>query len=181
MQIIHLKELIIKSILETHILKAYVTNKTELHIYANKIEKLDKYIDKKLEYNLVIYMMHCLSKQQLFLEKIEYCFYTFRLKDIVVIDDKYFFCINPELVIPIKNKNILTFFKLPKRENDFSSPELLAINSIPFKISYKTIYYSFGALAKYYLSNLYYEHTKLDWFIRRCMNINIEQRQILFI
>ena len=114
--------------------------------------------------------MHCLSKQQQNLEKIGYSFYTFRLKDIIVIDDKYFFCIGPELIMPINNKK-LTFYKPPRKEEaDFSSPELLAMNSIPFKISYKTIYYSFGALAIYCLGNpSTYEHTKLYWFIKRCI------------
>jgi hypothetical protein len=151
---------------------------------------------QKLDYNLVIYMMYCLSKQQQILEKIGYSFYTFRLKDIIVIDDKYFFCIGPELIMPINNKNkSLIFYKPPikeKKEESFSSPELLAMNSIPFKISYKTIYYSFGALAIYCLGNpSTYEHTKLYWFIKRCIGKECgkecskecqeEQRQLLFI
>jgi hypothetical protein len=140
---------------------------------------------KKLDYNLVIYMMHCLSKQQQNLEKMGYSFYTFRLKDIIVIDDKYFFCIGPELIMPINNKNVLIFYKPPKTDiHSFSSPELLAMNSIPFKISVKTIYYSFGALAIYCLGNpSTYEHTKLYWFIKRCIGEESgkEQRQLLFI
>lgn len=198
MQILHSTELIIKSILETCILKAYVENKTNLHIYADKIEKLSNY-NNKLDYNLVIYMMHCLSKQQLFLEKIGYSFYTFCLKDIVVIDDNFFFCINPELIMPI-NKNIITFYK-PPLKSEFSSSELVAITNIPFKLSYKTIYYSFGALAIYCLGeSSSYKNTKLYWFIRRCIgklenkelknkeienkeieNKEIEERQLLFI
>ena len=196
MKILYLTELIIKSILDTHILKAYCENKTELHIYTiNKIDTLDEFINNKNKnngqcYNLVIYMMHCLSKQQQILEKIGYSFYTFRLKDIIVIDDKYFFCIGPELIMPINNKKVLNFYKPPiKRETcSFDSPELLAMNSIPFKISYKTIYYSFGALAIYCLGNpSTYEHTKLYWFIKRCIGeeggkeCREEQRQLLFI
>ena len=204
MQIINSTELIIKSIIETGILKAYIENKTELHIYADKIEILSDFIDiskdfNKLDYNLVIYMMHCLSKQQLFLEKIGYSFYSFCLKDIVVIDDNYFFCINPELIMPInknKNQNIITFYK-PPIKSKFSSPELLAITNIPFKLSYKTIYYSFGALAIYCLGkSSSYKYTKLYWFIKRCIGIGeknkelenkelknkeIEERQLLFI
>ena len=220
MLIIHSTEIIIKSILETHILKAYTDNKIDLRIYANKMVSFCDFIgleeencgrqkknQKNLDYNLVIYMMHCLSKQQQNLEKMGYSFYTFRLKDIIVIDDKYFFCIGPELIMPINNKTFLTFYKPPRTENkkeenkeaeaDFSSPELLAMNSIPFKISVKTIYYSFGALAIYCLGNpSTYEHTKLYWFIKRCIGeegvgkecgkecgeeCQEEQRQLLFI
>ncbi len=178
MHILYLTELIIKSILETHILKAYCENKTELHIYANNIEKLSN--NNKMNYNLVIYMMHCLSKQQLFLEQMGYSFYNFCLKDIIVIDNKYFFCINSELIMPIK-KNMLLFYK-PPIKSEFSSPELLAITSIPFKLSYKTIYFSFGALAIYCLNCYEYSsHTKLDWFIKRCMNNSIKERKLLFI
>jgi len=196
MLIIHSTELIIKSILETHILKAYTDNKIDLRIYASKMvnfcdfmkEPVGSKKKQKLDYNLVIYMMHCLSKQQQILEKMGYSFYTFRLKDIIVIDDKYFFCIGPELIMPINNKKVLTFYKPPKIEEkkeekdiSFCSPELLAINSIPFKISVKTIYYSFGALAIYCLGNpSTYEHTKLYWFIKRCL-IEEELRQLLFI
>lgn len=207
MLIIHSTELIIKSILETHILKAYTDNKIDLRIYANKMVNFCDFMEdksvsskknQKLDYNLVIYMMHCLSKQQQILEKLGYSFYTFRLKDIIVIDDKYFFCIGPELIMPINNKNkSLIFYKPPKTDiQSFNSPELLAMNSIPFKISYKTIYYSFGALAIYCLGNpSTYEHTKLYWFIKRCIGKECgkecskecgkecqeEQRQLLFI
>ena len=133
--------------------------------------------------------MHCLSKQQQILEKIGYSFYTFRLKDIIVIDDKYFFCIGPELIMPINKNKVLNFYKPPKIDiYSFCSPELLAMNSIPFKISVKTIYYSFGALAIYCLGNpSTYEHTKLYWFIKRCIGeeggkeCREEQRQLLFI
>ena len=200
MLIIHSTEIIIKSILETHILKAYTDNKIDLRIYANKMVSFCDFIgleeencgrqkknQKNLDYNLVIYMMHCLSKQQQNLEKMGYSFYTFRLKDIIVIDDKYFFCIGPELIMPINNKTFLTFYKPPKKEEkeekdiSFCSPELLAMDSIPFKISVKTIYYSFGALAIYCLGNpSTYEHTKLYWFIKRCI-IEEELRQLLFI
>ena len=202
MLIIHSTELIIKSILETHILKAYTDNKIDLRIYASKMVSFCDFMEEncgckennsnkknqkkqKLDYNLVIYLMHCLSKQQQILEKIGYSFYTFRLKDIIVIDDKYFFCIGPELIMPINNKNkSLNFYKPPikeEKEKSFSSPELLAMNSIPFKISVKTIYYSFGALAIYCLGNpSTYEHTKLYWFIKRCI-IEEELRQLLFI
>ena len=193
MLIIHSTELIIKSILETHILKAYTDNKIDVRIYATKMVNFCDFMEEpvgskkkqKLDYNLVIYMMHCLSKQQQILEKLGYSFYTFRLKDIIVIDDKYFFCIGPELIMPINNKNkSLNFYKPPikeEKEKSFSSPELLAMNSIPFKISVKTIYYSFGALAIYCLGNpSTYEHTKLYWFIKRCI-IEEELRQLLFI
>jgi hypothetical protein len=200
MLIIHSTEIIIKSILDTHILKAYTDNKIDLRIYATKMVSFCDFIGleeenstgnseckknkkkQKLDYNLVIYMMHCLSKQQQNLEKMGYSFYTFRLKDIIVIDDKYFFCIGPELIMPINNKTFLTFYKPSKTDiQSFSSPELLAMNSIPFKISVKTIYYSFGALAIYCLGNpSTYEHTKLYWFIKRCI-IEKELRQLLFI
>lgn len=113
MLVIHSTEIIIKSILDTHILKAYTDNKIDLRIYANKMESFCDFMKEpvgskkkqKLDYNLVIYMMHCLSKQQQILEKLGYSFYTFRLKDIIVIDDKYFFCIGSELIMPINNKN----------------------------------------------------------------------------
>jgi hypothetical protein len=195
MLIIHSTELIIKSILETHILKAYTDNKIDLRIYATKMVNFCDFIgleeengngkkNKKkqnLDYNLVIYLMHCLSKQQQNLEKLGYSFYTFRLKDIIVIDDKYFFCIGTELIMPINKNNSLIFYKPPKTDISFCSPELLAMDSIPFKISVKTIYYSFGALAIYCLGNpSTYEHTKLYWFIKRCIGEE-ELRQLLFI
>ena len=180
MQIIHSSELIIQSILKTGILKAYSENKTELHIYTDKIRKLSP--ETKLNYNLVIYLMHCLSKQQHFLESIGYTFYTLCLNDILMIDNKYFFCIDPKLIMRIDKNKQLTFYK-PPLNSEFNSPELLAINSIPFKISYKIIYYSFGALAIYCLGKYLncYKYTKLYWFIQRCINSEIEQRQLLFI
>ena len=82
MLVIHSTEIIIKSILDTHILKAYTDNKIDLRIYATKMVNFCDFMEEpvgskkknkkkqKLDYNLVIYMMHCLSKQQQILEKI---------------------------------------------------------------------------------------------------------------
>jgi len=110
-----------------------------------------------MSYNTCIGMMYCLSKQQQMLEELDHSFYTFCLKDILVIDNTIFLCMNPELIMPINRGGHLTFYKAVDKamyqsyEPNFCSEELKNMMVLPFRITYKTCYSSLGDLAIYCL------------------------------
>ena len=191
------QEILIQSILKTRIL----TNAfTDVHFKQLNLNCYDDIGDLtkmgQFSYNLTIYMIHCLSSQQKELEKMGYSFYTFTKKDIIVVNGCYFFCINPDLIMQINKNKLLAFYK-PPAASLFSSPELQNKTSIPFKLTYKTIYYSIGILAIYCLNDLTdlndlteltdltdlteLKNTKLYWFVLRCIDKKEEERTLLLI
>ena len=190
------QEPLIQSILNTGILtNAFTDNQfTQLNLtFYTDVSDLTKCTKS---YNIILYMIHCLSSQQIHLQKMGYSFYTFTLKDIIVVNGCYFFCINPELIMPLKQNKYLTFYK-PPIQSPFSSPELVQNDTIPFKVTYKTIYYSIGILAIYCFHGckqveskqvertskdlLQIHNTKLYWFLLRCIDEKAEDRILLFL
>ena len=156
----------LKSIVNTKILvgSSIHLSTTSLSFYADSVKTLDTYLKererkvgaKKISYNSVIHLICCLSKQQQFLESNNLSFYCLHLNDIVVIDDTIFICINPELIKELstsaETKNI-TFYK-PFYRDGFCSPELISLNKLPATTSFKTFYYSLGALAVFCLYDI---------------------------
>jgi hypothetical protein len=184
------QQILIQSILKTKILNsAYTDSEFKTLYFYSGISGIEEK-EENMSYNLLLQMIYSLSLQQQHLEKLGYSFYTFTKKDIVIIDDIYFFCINPDLIMPINKNKLLVFYK-PPVSSQFSSIELKKNISIPFKITYKTIYYSIGVLAIYCLYKKEYvndltsldsiKYTKLYWFLLRCMNEKEERRQLLII
>lgn len=160
---------------------------------------LDTNDDYRLDYNTIIHMIWYLSKQQSFLEKNGYSLFTLSIDNILVINDSIFLCINPLFIKPIRN-NYITFYNPFSRVNGFYSPEILALNEIPSKISYKTFYYSLGALCIFCLFKVNILHndcyknekniisiltpiyqTKLYWLLLRILSIDPSKREILFV
>jgi hypothetical protein len=97
-----------------------------------------------------------------------------------------------------RNNNII--FNCPFMLPYFSSPELIAVNTLPTEVDYRASYYSLGALITFCLTNKYLFvgnevmretdiekalqpifYTKVYWFLKRCLTQKYEQRQILFI
>jgi hypothetical protein len=165
----------------------YINN--QLTIYANTCISLDKYDKTKYDkYSSTLFMINSLSNQQLFLERNGYTFYTFSEKDIIVINDTIFLCIQAEFVMKIKEDKTIHFYS-PFKKGKFSSPELMSIITIPNKLSYKTIYYSFATLALFYLYDSIdlklldssIKYTKLYWFLLKCLHLDINKRFLLYI
>ena len=160
-------------------------------------EYLSNICNFKMPYNTCIKMIDDLTKQIIYLKKKNYGFYGFNLNDILVIDDTFVFCCN-QFLLPLVNDHCI--FYSPIETPYFSNPEILGLTRLPSKIYYKCAYYSLGSLITFCLLNKYLlvgneiksveeivsilvplNNTKLNWFINRCLDINIHNRKLLLI
>ena len=71
------------------------------------------------------------------------CFYTFRLENIWRIGDKFVY-IDDVMEIDDADNIVITHFI--NKDDPLLSPELRLMERVPFRVHYKTIYYSFGKL-----------------------------------
>jgi hypothetical protein len=154
------------------------------------------------DYRKNVILVWNLIKQQEFLEKHGYSFYSFSPEEDIIWDNKNtFFIANPMRILPIKNKFI--HFDMPfDKRNLFCSPELLNVCSLPNAIHYKTIYYSIASFVIYNMLNKvvknsrsanYIEdietndildpikYTKLYWLLVKMLHDTPERRQCLFV
>ena len=122
--------------------------KPHFTFYANTVDKLDCLLrekEGKLSYKKVMDMVSSLAKQQLFLESRGKSFFSISSKDIYIIDKTKFICVNPNAIESLDRSMI--YLKKPFLKNEFSSPELNLVNSLPAQVFYKNWYYSLAALA----------------------------------
>jgi len=137
-----------------------------------------------------------------FLETHNLSLVTLDLQDVLNIHQKNCVFVNHDSILPItKEKQIVIDF--PVITNMFSSPELLSIQEIPSSISYKNIYYSIGAFILFVFLRKNIQlilleeddeetqkkklekelipifHTKIYWFLRRCLKKDPSKRVLL--
>jgi hypothetical protein len=147
--------------------------------------------NNSLSHNKCIKLIYDLTNQILYLKKLGYSFYGFDINDILVVDDVFMFC-SVQYVLPLVNELII--FYSPIKQAYFSNPELYNLTSLPSEISYKCCYYSLGTLVIYCLLNSYIKrveqiekvieplyNTKIYWFIKRCLDSDINKRELLLI
>ena len=232
LQLINADELFLKSIYNSSALIGATISNTykSIQFYASSVKTLQTFIEDTINsknsknnkqkdeyeeeiepyilYEESIHIISGLTKQQLFLEKNGYGFYNIHMNDIIVVDDLWFICINPNFIQKIEyvepNKKGGNFhFYYPFIRNEYSSPELCEISGLPAKVSSKTVYYSFGALIMrcLFVNNTNKTitktkenthtgqikqlqsiiNTKLYWFLVRCLSDNIETRDLCLI
>jgi hypothetical protein len=124
----------------------------------------------------------------------------------IVINDKTFVYMAPELVVPLMDDSNSVMVCFPFSPLDFYvSPEIQNMRTIPTFIHYKTSYFSFACFILYLLvgTNDFYieiitsqekkhitidvlrnhpvEHTKLYWLLSRCLAEQPDKRSILLI
>jgi len=181
---------------------AYYDNETETIIFtAENIKPLKNILfnknDNKMGLNQCIKMIDELTKQISYLKTINYGFYGFDINDILVIDGIFLFC-NTQYLFPLYKDNFL--FIEPLSQPYFSSPEIIKLTILPTEINNKCSYYSLGVLVIFCLLNNYLLvsnelktpeeienimkpifNTKIYWFLKRCLEPNLEKRVLLLI
>ena len=162
-------------------------------LYANSITFLKPLLSDPMQ------LIFSLKRQQEFLEKHGYSFYALNVEDIIVINDSIFVCINSNLIKAFKEGTcLLSFYKPYDRPKHigtsltFFSPELDK-KVLPAIVSYKTAYYSLGALIIYCLFGsdiknknideilLPIKYSKLYWFLKRCLDENPKNRYLIYV
>ena len=119
------------------------------------------------------------------------------INDILTIDNTFIFCSTKNL-LPVIEDNIIFYY--PIKSPYFSSPEIIKLTNLPSEINYKCAFYSLGALVVFYVLNNYLlvanelksveeidkileplYNTKIYWFIKRCLEDDINNRVLLLI
>ena len=153
--------------------------------------------NNKLSHSKCVKLIDDLSKQIFFLNKCNFGFYGFDIEDILTIDNTFIFCSTQNL-LPLENDCII--FTSPINQPYFSNPELFKLTSLPFEINTKCCYYSLGALVVFSLLNTYLLvgnelktskeidkiieplfNTKIYWFLKRCLDDDINNRKLLLV
>jgi hypothetical protein len=190
-----------QSLLETKLLPFAFIDNNKLHFHALSVFLLDEYLlkNKNLGIDKCLSLLFSISKQIFYLEQLGYTFYGVGIKDILIINDNTFLILNINTLLPIDNNFCISFYA-PFTKPFFISPELLSIETLPSHINYKSIYYSLAGLIIYCLYNINIckgndiileeeleiilksiYGSKLYWCLKRCLNMNVEQRVLLYI
>ena len=114
-----------------------------------------------------------------------------------VVDGLFLLC-NTQYLFPLQDEHFI--FIEPIEKPYFSSPEIFKLTILPSEINYKCGYYSLGVLVVFCLLNIYllvgnelkspeeieiiikpFINTKIYWFIKRCLEPDINKRILLLI
>jgi hypothetical protein len=203
-------EALIKSLVKTNIvIGSTVTNNYKvIQLKATSIKSFQQFKKEQgqLDFTIITAMIQSLVIQLSYL--IRNCAKTFigyNPERIIVIDNNKFIYITNEYLLDIvdNDKAIISFpfIKDMKKKEFYMAPELISLEQIPAKLDYKLIYYSFGCLITYcliedqsfseqdtsieiitnYLNNSYVKGTKIYWLLKRCLELDIKKRCIIFI
>ena len=169
-----------------------IDNKINIVFKADEVETLSQFSAQKknqLSYEETLQLWKNISSQLKSLEEEDKSIPFFAPKDILVINRSLFFYINQEKIIPIKDKKLSITY--PIKKNNFCSPELCNIKSLPATIPYQAGIYSLATLATFVLTNntnkdypLALEsiwQTPLYWSLIRCLHKTPGDRVYLII
>ena len=175
----------------------YNTNTFSLFMTCEKIQSLSDYLsenDGTLTYEQSLPLIHSLSIQINYLHEKKYGFYGFDLDDIVVINDSIFAIVSDNNILKLHNNlHSQLFINKLIHKPHFFNPEIVLINQLPSTINFKCIYYSLAVLVIHCLFDCDIndgnfieirqpiQHTKLYYFLERCLNPNANERILLFV
>jgi len=175
----------------------YDQEKSIIFFSAENVLTFKEYLLEDKTYKKCIKMIDDLTKQIINIKKMGYGFYGFDINDILTIDNTFILC-STQYLLPVIEDNII--FYQPIKIPYFSSPEILKLTNLPSEINYKCSFYSLGVLVVFYLFKNYllvgneiksveeieqillpFNNTKIYWFIKRCLEENINNRVLLLI
>lgn len=189
------QKLFINSLISSNLLSGITTNTlfTQITFYSKNIYYFNDFIQNKfistnqinntLTYQLCLNILISIGKQLFYLEQNNITFPWISLNNIIVIDDNTFIFIDVDNLKFIDNTGhfkLITPFSI---QNIFVSPEISNVTKLPYRIHYKSIYYSLGLLILHCLDNNLNNiiHTKLYWCIKRILCITPYYRTLLII
>ena len=199
------KSQLYSSILRSNILTSTLHDRRKNIIYftADIVQTLPEYIKSRpngrMSEKECAKLIYNLTTQIQCLEENNYILYGYDLNDIVVINESTFIDASSEYILPLDlETNMITFYS-PNMKPFFSNPELIKLTKLPSSIHFKSSYYSLGVLVAFCILNKNLlqngvisdneletiiepiRHTKVYWFIKRCLNKRYEQRVMLFV
>jgi serine/threonine protein kinase len=204
--------LILESLIKTHIIPgaASLNDYKTIKFKANKVQTFIQYQEEqkrikgssKLKTNDGAYMISTLTAQLNYLIAIKsHAILDYNPKNILVINDSKFVCIQSNLLAEIENDQML--ISCPFTETEFFvSPEMLKIKELPSYVHYKAAYFSLGCLIlcillgnidfyeeyiksktfnNIFLDTLHFKDTKLYHFLERCLKETPDKRTLIYL
>lgn len=145
-----------------------------------------------LSYETVESMMRMLIEQVRFFEQNGFGLLFLAPEDIIVIGNQNFVLFNTDL-FKKREKDMLSIDR-PYKKDDFSPPDFLSVKTLPYRLFYKSGYYSIGAVAVYSLFKEYMTdkvdideallpivQTPLYWFIKRVLHKEPKERFLILL
>lgn len=167
---------------------------TQISFYAKKVCLLREFLSQrreKLQYNEGMKLALCLGLQLFYLEKYAHTFPWFNINHVLVIDQSSFLYIDIQYLMPIDSNGRIWFTTPFSLKQPHIAPEIKQLISLPSYVTSTAVYYSLGSLITFCLvetDDATYtqllesiQHTKLYWFILRCIDSKPNARKLLFI
>lgn len=172
-------------------------------VQSESIMTLPEFLSRKknnIGYSLALQLFTDIGNQLKTLEQFNIFISAFSLDDIVVIGEHFFLMedtknisvlYSDKIIIQIDQLNLIKNWK----KNKFVGPEVYSLSSLPAEISIKSSYYNIASLVVYVLFKKYIDrkknnieeilenikNTKLYWGLKRCLELNVENRYFLLI
>lgn len=200
------QNILINSLIKSGLLNNAITDDNYKNIYFKCSSMcLLQDIFKKLKPINIYKMIYDISSQMRYLlEDENSVFIGFDPRHILVVNDDTYLYINGEHLGTIDDQENIEIKYPPNSQDYILAPELYEITELPCKINYKCSYYSVGILYLYIfniietkriqkidtndveeinqlLKNLSINHTKIYYFLQRCLQKNPVIRQIIFV
>ena len=145
-----------------------------------------------LSYEAVDGIMRQIIKQIKFFEQNQFGLLFVSPEDIIVISNDIYVIANMD-AFKRENNGILVV-DTPYKKDNFKSPEFHSIRSLPYRVSYKSGYYSVACVGVYCLFKVNIHdksdidemllpilQTSLYWFLKRALNKNLKERFLILI
>ena len=200
------QNILINSLIKSGLLNNAITDDNYKNIYFKCSSMcLLQDIFKKLKPINIYKMIYDISSQMRYLlEDENSVFIGFDPRHILVVNEDTYLYINGEHLGTIDDQENIEIKYPPNSQDYILAPELYEITELPCKINYKCSYYSVGILYLYIfniietkriqkidtndveeinqlLKNLSINHTKIYYFLQRCLQKNPVIRQIIFV
>ena len=164
-----------------------------ISLMVDNVESLEQYLkknDNKLEYHMVLKLAKDLVLVKENLNKYNLMFVNLDINDIIVINEDIFMFINYNNIYNLLDDDSISIENILTR-SEFNKKKEFIQESVPYSINIKTVYYNIGNLLFYCLFNKVYDdnklsiypiyHTKLYWFLERCLENDINNRVFLLV
>ena len=178
--------------------------KTIITFYAERVRSLQKKLEKnskQLHYEQgAALLFHAITAVKN-LEESGFGIVCFDITDFIVINKDFFLFINSNKVIELEKNNLV--INEPIQKGEFPSPELNAMNSVPYKLPMQSSYFSLASFigtvitgnriqlndmegktysdeaVEPFIRDIYY--TKVYWALKRCLDVDYNKRVLTIV
>ncbi len=200
------QNILINSLIKSGLLNNAIAEDNYKNVYfkCSSMCLLQDIFEKLKPINIYKMIYDISSQMRYLLEDQNSVFIGFDPRHILIVNEDTYLYINGEHLEKIDNQENIEIKYPPNSQDYILAPELYEISDLPCKINYKCSYYSIGILYLYMfktietknmqkidandeeeitqlLKNLSINHTKIYYFLQRCLQKNPVNRQILFV